>query len=474
MLAGYLLNYNVKDDISYLANQFSYDIPFYEVISKAKEIDEKVIADLCVRKAKFIFESKERLSNELEREDCVNLFNDIEMPLSFVLADMEFTGVNVDKKTLIDMGEEIQIKLELLEKDIFNLAGVSFNISSPKQLGEVLFTKLNIPYRGNIKKGISTSKEILDKLRDKHPIINKILDYRMLSKIKGTYITGMIDYILPDNKIHTIFNQTLTRTGRLSSSDPNLQNIPIRYDYGRLIRKSFLPSKGNEIMSSDYSQIELRIFAHISGVENLINAFKNGMDIHTKTAMDIFKVDESSVNSDMRRRAKAVNFGIIYGISSFGLSEDLDIDFGEAKTFIQKYFDTFPGVKLYMDTMIKDAYATGYVKTIMNRKRVIEELNNKNYMIRQQGERMALNTPIQGSSADIIKKAMIDIYKEFNRLNLKSKMILQVHDELIFDVIPEEHDIVLKTVTDLMENCYELNVPLKVETNFGKNWYQAK
>lgn len=474
MLAGYLLNYNVKDDISYLANQFSYDIPFYEVISKAKEIDEMAIADLCVRKAKFIFESKDRLSSELEREDCVNLFNDIEMPLSFVLADMEFTGVNVDKKTLIDMGEEIQIKLELLEKDIFNLAGVSFNISSPKQLGEILFTKLNIPYKGNIKKGISTSKEVLDKLRDKHPIINKILDYRMLSKIKGTYITGMIDYILPDNKIHTIFNQTLTRTGRLSSSDPNLQNIPIRYDYGRLIRKSFLPSLGNEIMSSDYSQIELRIFAHISGVENLINAFKNGMDIHTKTAMDIFKVDESSVNSDMRRRAKAVNFGIIYGISSFGLSEDLDIDFSEAKTFIQKYFDTFPGVKLYMDTMIKDAYATGYVKTIMNRKRVIDELNNKNYMIRQQGERMALNTPIQGSSADIIKKAMIDIYREFNRLNLKSKMILQVHDELIFDVVPEERDIVLKTVTDLMENCYELNVPLKVETNFGKNWYQAK
>jgi DNA polymerase-1 len=279
---------------------------------------------------------------------------------------------------------------------------------------------------------------------------------------------------LPDNKIHTIYNQTLTRTGRLSSSDPNLQNIPIRYDYGRLIRKAFVAGKSCEILSSDYSQIELRIFAHMSGVENLINAFKQGMDIHTKTAMDIFKVSKDEVNSEMRRKAKAVNFGILYGISSFGLSEDLDIDMREAKIFIEKYFDTFPGVKVYMDSMIKDAYATGYVKTIMNRKRVIDELNNKNYMIRQQGERMALNTPIQGSSADIIKKAMIDIYNEFNRLNLKSKMIIQVHDELIFDVANDEHDTVLKVVTDLMEHCYELDVPLKVETNFGKNWYQAK
>jgi DNA polymerase-1 len=470
MLASYLLNYNIKDDVAYLANELSYDIPFYEVISKAKELDEKVVADLCVRKAKFIYETKDKFTSEIEREDCNYLFNDIEMPLAFVLADMEYTGINVDKKTLIDMGEEINIKIELLEKDIYNLAGMSFNISSPKQLADVLFTRLKLPHGKNI----STNKDILDKLKDKHPIVNKILEYRMLSKIKGTYITGMMDYILSDNKIHTIYNQTLTRTGRLSSSDPNLQNIPIRYDYGRLIRKAFIASKSHELLSSDYSQIELRIFAHISGVENLINAFKQGMDIHTKTAMDIFKVSRDEVSSDMRRRAKAVNFGIIYGISSFGLSEDLDINVGEAKKFIQSYFDTFPGVKMYMDSMVKDAYATGYVKTIMNRKRVIEELNNKNYMIRQQGERMALNTPIQGSSADIIKKAMIDIYNEFKNRGLKSKMLLQVHDELIFDVINGEHDAVLKIVTDLMENCYKLNVPLKVETNFGRNWYQAK
>lgn len=473
MLAAYLLNYNIKDDIAYLSNQLGYDIPFYEIISKSKDLDEKIVADMCVRKAKFIYETREKFISELKKEECITLFEEIEFPLAFVLADMEYTGVNVDRKTMIDMGEEINIKLEFLEKDIFNLAGVSFNIASPKQLGEVLFNRLKLPYRGP-KKGLSTSRAVLEKLRDEHPIINKILEYRMLSKIKSTYITGMIDFVLLDNKIHTIYNQTLTRTGRLSSSDPNLQNIPIRYDYGRLIRKAFVPSKGHEIMASDYSQIELRVFAHMSGVESLVDAFNQGMDIHTKTAMDIFKVSMAEVNSEMRRKAKAVNFGILYGISSFGLSDDLDIDVKEAKIFIDKYFETYPGVKVYMDGMIKEAYADGYVKTIMNRKRVIEELNNKNYMIRQQGERMALNTPIQGSSADIIKKAMIDIYREFNKRNLKSKMIIQVHDELIFDVAREEKDIVLKIVTELMENCYKLRVPLKVETSFGRNWYQTK
>jgi DNA polymerase-1 len=475
MLAGYLLNYNIKDDIAYLSNQLGYDIPFYEAISKAKELDENLVADLCIKKAKFIYETYERFNNELIKEECLDLFNNIEMPLSNVLSDMEYRGINVDKKVLDNMGEEIKIKLELLTKDIYNYAGVEFNIMSPKQLGDILFKKMGLPYRGSGKKeSFSTGKEILDRIKDSHPIIDKIMEYKMLSKIYGNYITGMSDYIMSDGKIHTIFNQTLTRTGRLSSMEPNLQNIPIRYEYGRLIRKAFLPTKNHLLMSSDYSQIELRIFAHMSKEKDMIDAFKKGLDIHTKTAMDIFKVEKSEVNSEMRRQAKAVNFGILYGISGFGLSEGLDIDVREAKEFINKYLEAFPGIKLYMDEVIKDAHKNGFVRTIMNRKRTIDELSNKNYIIKQQGERMALNTPIQGSSADIIKKAMIDIYDEFNKQKLNSKMLIQVHDELIFEVHKDEKDKVHKLVEDIMENCYKLDVPLKVDINFGDNWYQAK
>ncbi len=474
MLAAYLLNYNIKDDIAYLGNQFTYDIPFYEVISKTKELDEKLVADLCVKKARFIYETYSQFKEKLETDDSINLFNDIEMPLSFVLADMEYTGIRVDKKILSNMGEEINIKLEVLTKTIYNHAGCEFNIMSPKQLGEVLFVKMGLPYKGNPKKGYSTNKDILLKIHDKHPIINNVLEYRMLAKIYSNYIEGLINCISNDGKVHTIFNQTLTRTGRLSSVEPNLQNIPIRYEYGRLVRKAFLPSMGCQLMASDYSQIELRIFAHMSKVDNLVDAFKKGLDIHTKTAMDVFSVSEDEVNSEMRRQAKAVNFGILYGISSFGLSEDLAINVREAKEFIDKYLNTFPGIKNYMDEVIKKAHQDGFVRTIMNRKRVIDELKNKNYMIRQQGERMALNTPIQGSSADIIKKAMIDIYNKFNKLNLKSKMIIQVHDELIFDVVKSEKEKVLSIVEDIMVNCYKLDVPLKVEIDFGDNWYQTK
>jgi DNA polymerase-1 len=474
MLASYLLNYNIRDDIAYLANQLGYEIPFYEVISKAKELDEKVVANLCGLKAQFIYETKTKFEDEMKHEECYDLFDQIEMPLAMVLSDMEWTGIRVDRKILEDMGEEVQIKMVMLTKDIHNYAGMTFNLMSPKQLSEVLFQKMKLPYKGNPKKGYSTSKDILIKMKDTHPIINKILEYRMLAKIYSNYIEGLTNCIMSDGRVHTIFNQTLTRTGRLSSMEPNLQNIPIRYEYGRLVRKAFLPDEGCQLLSSDYSQIELRIFAHMSKADNLVNAFKEGLDIHTKTAMDIFKVTKDEVNSEMRRQAKAVNFGILYGISSFGLSEDLDIDVREAKEFIDKYLKTFPGVKQYMDELIKEAHQNGYVKTIMNRKRIIDELNNKNYIIRQQGERMALNTPIQGSSADIIKKAMIDIYYKFNELKLESKMIIQVHDELIFNVVKKEKDLVLKTITDIMENCYKLDIPLKVETNFGDNWYQTK
>ncbi|NLD78797.1 MAG: DNA polymerase I [Mollicutes bacterium] len=473
-LAAYLLNYNIKDDIAYLANQLGYNIPFYEDILNKGDIDQKLLEKSCVLKAKFIYESKQRFEEEMQQEECYSLFKEIEMPLSVVLADMEKTGIKVDKNFLLDMQEEIAIKIELLEKDIYNLAGEVFNISSPKQLGEILFNKLKIISKGKGSKALSTSRDVLKKNIDNHPIIQMLLEHRMLSKIKGTYVIGMIDYILDDGKIHTIFNQTLTRTGRLSSSDPNLQNIPIRYEYGKLIRKAFLPSVGNLLMSSDYSQIELRVFAHMSQDSNLIKAYQDNEDIHAQTAMKIFDIKENEVTSTMRRKAKAVNFGILYGISSFGLSEDLDIDFNEAKKFINKYFETFPGVKKYMDQLIKDAYADGYVKTLFNRKRIIDELTNKNYLIRQQGERIALNTPIQGTSADIIKKAMIEIYNELKSKKMKSKMLLQVHDELVFDCVPEEEKQLKKLVEEIMENTYQLDVPLQAVTAIGKNWYHAK
>lgn len=474
MVAAYILNYNVKDDIAYLANSLGHDIPFYEMISKAKTLDNEVVAKNAVLKCKFIYETVDKLMDDLKEEEQYQLFIDLEMPLIYVLSDMEYEGIYVDRNVLENMNEEITIKLELIANEIYNHAGQQFNIMSPKQLADILFEKLKIPYPGRVKGDYSTSKDILFKIKEKHPIIDKISEYRALSKIQGTYIVGLMDYILEDGKIHTIFNQTLTRTGRLSSIEPNLQNIPIRYDYGRLIRKAFIASIDHVLLSTDYSQIDLRVFAHMSKEENLVSAFREGLDIHTKTAMDIFKVSKSEVNSEMRRKAKAVNFGILYGISSFGLSENLDIDVAEAGAFIKTYLETFPGIKQYMDEVIKEAKEKGYVKTLMGHKRVIEELNNKNYMIRSQGERMALNTPIQGSSSDIIKKAMIDIYDKFKELKLKSKLIIQVHDELIFDVEKEELDTVLKTVEEVMEHCVTLEVPLKVESNYGENWYVAK
>ena len=320
----------------------------------------------------------------------------------------------------------------------------------------------------------SDLKDILDKVASFHPIINKIEEYRLVFKLYRNYAIGLLQEIKSDGRIHTIFNQTLTRTGRLSSSNPNLQNIPVRIEEGKIIRKAFIPDENSILLSSDYSQIELRIFAHMANATNLIDAFVSGKDIHKKTASDIFGVDIDHVTPQMRYNAKAVNFGILYGISSFGLSEDLNIDVKSAKKFIDDYLNTYPGIKDYMDNVIKEAHRLGYVKTIMNRKRVIEELNNKNYMIRSMGERMALNTPVQGSSADILKKAMIEIFDKFNSLGLKSKMLIQVHDELVFNVLEKERETVEKIVTDIMENTYKLSVPLKVEINEGKNWYDAK
>lgn len=473
-IAAYLLNYNVKDDIAYLANQFGYDIPFFEIITKSKKVDEDTLKNLVIEKAKFIYDTKKELEEEMEKEDCVYLFKEIEMPLSIVLGDMEYQGIRVDKKVLGDMNTELDERIKEISEKIYELAGEKFNISSPKQLGEILFVKLQVGKGKKTRSGYSTDKAILEKYSDRHPIIPLVLEHRMLTKLQSTYIIGLEGNILEDGKIHTIYTQTLTRTGRLSSIEPNLQNIPVRTTYGKLIRKAFIPEENCILLSSDYSQIELRVFAHFSKVTNWIEAFKNDMDIHTRTAMDIFGVEEKDVTSLMRRQAKAVNFGILYGISSFGLSEDLKISVKEAKAFIDKYFETYSGTKVYMDSVVKEAYEKGYVSTIMNRKRRIDELNNTNYMIRQQGERMALNTPIQGSSADILKKAMIDIYKEFKEKNIRSKMILQVHDELIFNVLKEEEKIVSEIVDRCMDNAYKLDVPLKVDIETGINWYDAK
>ena len=479
MIAGYLLNMNIKDDISYLMRNNRIDVMFYEeefgTVAKLHEPEEELLISEACKKAKFIYDTKEEYMNKLDQEEEMYLFKEIEMPLVEVLADMEYTGINVSREYLESMGTEIKEKMEVIEKEIYELSGEEFNIMSPKQLGEILFVKMGLPYPKKIKdNSYSTSKDILDKVAPYSPIIDKILDYRTLAKLYNNYVEGLINEIKEDGKIHTIFNQTLTRTGRLSSSEPNLQNIPARLEYGKLIRKAFYPEKNSIILSSDYSQIELRVFAAMSNAENLIEAFKEGNDIHAKTASDIFGVDLDKVTKDQRRQAKAVNFGILYGISSFGLSEDLNIDVYKAKNFIDNYLKTYPRISEYMKETIENAHKVGYVKTLMNRKRVIEELNNKNYMIRSSGERMALNTPIQGTSADILKKAMVEIYKEFNKLDLKSKMLIQVHDELVFNVVKDEEEKVEKIVKEIMENTYKLSVPLVVDINKGIDWYDAK
>ena len=470
MISAYLLNYETKDDICYLANKLNIYIPSYD---KKEVVTTEEAIRRAILKAKFIYNTKDKLYEDMKREDNIYLFESIEMPLAKVLAKMETTGIRVDKKVLEEMGTEIKIKLEILTRDIYNYAGEEFNINSPKQLGEILFDKLKLPGAKKNKNGYATDIDVLKKLTE-YPIINKILEYRALAKLYSTYIDGIISTIREDGKIHTIYTQTLTRTGRLSSIEPNLQNIPMRSEYGRLIRKAFIPEDNSVILSSDYSQIELRVFAHLSGVNDLINAFKEGVDIHTKTAMDIFKVPMEGVTKNMRRQAKAVNFGILYGISSYGLAEDIGIPVKEAKEFINKYFETYPGVKDYMDKEIDEAKRNGYVKTIMNRKRVIEELKSSNYMVRSMGERMALNTPVQGSASDILKKAMVEISDIFEKENIKSKMLLQVHDELIFNVYNDEIDKVKDIVYNTMTKVFELKVPLDVDIELGNNWYEAK
>ena len=469
MIAAYLLNINTKDDIAYLMNNNGCEVTFYSQSLK-NGFDKKDI----VLKSRYIYDIKDEYLEMLEKEEMLDLFNTIEMPLTLVLANMEYDGIRVDASILNDMDGELSLRIADIEKEIYELAGEKFNISSPKQLGVILFEKLELPGAKKSKRnGYKTDVNILNKLVDIHPIINKILEYRRLTKIKSTYIEVLGNYIREDGKIHTIFKQNLTRTGRLSSVEPNLQNIPTRDEEGRMIRKAFLPCN-DVFLSADYSQMELRVLAHVSESPELQQAFINDEDIHTRVAADIYGVTMDEVSKDMRKTAKAVIFGIVYGISGFGLGENLEISANEAKKFINKYYELYPGVKNYMDNIVQEAYKNGYVKTLFNRKRVIEELQNSNFMVRQSGERIALNTPIQGTSADIMKIAMIKIYNEMKEKNLKSKMLLQVHDELIFDVINEEKIILEELVRRNMENCVKISVPFKVSHDYGTDWYETK
>lgn len=471
MIAAYLVNYNVSDDIAKLALELGYDIPSP---NKNEDISIEDKAKIGISKAKFIYETKDLFDKKMQEEGVFDLYNNIELPLSFVLGRMEYTGIKCDSSVLDKMGLDIRSKVSEIQNSIYDLAGNVFNISSPKQLGEVLFDKLGLPHGKKGKSGnYSTDEATLSKLID-YPIIQLILEYRMLTKLENTYIEGLKSNIMADGRIHTIYTQTITATGRLSSIAPNLQNIPVRNEYGRLIRKSFVSDKDSVILSSDYSQIELRMFAHLASIDSMRDAFINNFDIHTHTASLIYHVPMNKVTKNMRRSAKAVNFGIIYGISSYGLAKDLNISVKEAKDFINNYFETYPGIRDYMAKIVLEAHEVGYVKTIMGRKRVINELKNKNYNIRSMGERMALNTPIQGSSADILKKAMIEIDREFAKRGLKSRMLLQIHDELVFNVLVDEEKIVKKIVKNIMENTYKISVPIVADINVGADLYEAK
>ncbi|MBR4178353.1 MAG: DNA polymerase I [Bacilli bacterium] len=474
LIAAYLLGFNVKDDISYLSTSFGTEIPYYEtIINPKKGLSEEETKNAIILKAKFLYDTYNDFNEKLKREELYDLYYNIEHPLIVVLADMEMTGIKVDSSVIDDLKKNIKVRIEDLEKKIYELAGEEFNIASPKQLGDILYNKLKLP-KGRGKNATSTAHDVLIKYVHSHPIINEILEYRNLSKLYTTYLDTFNDYIHKDGKIHTIYKQTGTRTGRLSSVEPNLQNIPVRSEEGKLIRKAFVASDNSYLLSSDYSQIELRILAHISNSESLRQAFINGEDIHTHVASDIFNKDDSKVTPNERRTAKAVIFGIVYGISGYGLGENLDITPTEAKKYIDKYLELYPEVNDYMKNIIDKTRELGYVRTLFNRKREIEEIKNTNYLIRSMGDRMALNTPIQGTAADILKLAMVKLYDLLKEKGYKTKMLLQVHDELIFDVPENELDEIKKIVKETMENIYKLSVPLKVSIEYGKDWYEAK
>ena len=415
------------------------------------------------------------MEENLKESNMDGLLYHVEMPLVEVLADMEYEGVKVDKEKLNELGSQFKEIIKKLESEIYKISGEEFNINSPKQLGVILFEKLGLPVIKKTKTSYSTNAEVLDKLKDQSPIIDKIIEYRQIVKLNSTYVEGLLSIINPiDGRIHSSFNQTITTTGRISSTEPNLQNIPVKLEMGRNIRKVFISDKECKLVDADYSQVELRVLAHMSQDETMIDAFKHNEDIHTKTASQVFNVSMDEVTSKQRSDAKAVNFGIVYGKSDFGLSEDLNIPVKQAKEYIENYFNKYNKIKEFMDNIIEDASSNGYVTTILNRRRYIPEIKSSNFMLRNAGKRAAMNAPIQGSAADIIKIAMINVYKKLEENNLKSKLILQVHDELIVEAVDSEIDIVKKIVKDEMENAVCLDVNLDVDLNIGDSWYDTK
>ncbi|MDF2800490.1 MAG: polA [Anaerocolumna sp.] len=482
LIAAYLLNplsdsYEY-DDIGrdYLKEVYpSYQEQFGKLsFTKAMEEKDKEFLNYCCNLSYVAFKSAPVLEEALKAAEMYALFDDIEMPLVYALYDMEVRGIRVNKEALKEYGDKLAVSIKSLEQEIYGYVGEEFNINSPKQLGVILFDKLHLPFGKKTKTGYSTSADILEKLKTEHPAVALILEYRQVTKLKSTYADGLAGYIGSDERIHGKFHQTIAATGRISSTEPNLQNIPIRMELGREIRKVFIPEKDYIFLDADYSQIELRVLAHMSGDERLINAYKEDQDIHKITASQVFHTPMEEVTSLQRRNAKAVNFGIVYGISSFGLGQDLNITRKEAETYINKYFETYPNVKHFLDELVEIGKREGYVITLYNRKRPIPELSSSNFMSRSFGERVAMNSPIQGTAADIIKIAMIRVNDKLKALKLKSRLILQIHDELLIETHKDEVDLVRKILKEEMQNAATLSVPLDVDVNSGENWYEAK
>ena len=483
-IAGYILNSNInKYTIEYLANEYiNFDIAEYLSNTEKTEAEQITLFDNTEEPkedktyiyAYTIYKLYNVLTQKMKEAGSIDLFNKIEMPLTEVLASMQYEGIYIDKQELLDFGKELQEKIDILTQEIYELTGEEFNINSTKQLGEILFEKLKLTAKKKTKTGYSTDVDVLEKIKYEHPVIEKILEYRQLQKLNSTYVEGLIPYIDETGRIHSKFHQTVTTTGRISSTDPNLQNIPTRMELGRKLRKVFKPEQGCIFVDADYSQIELRVLAHISEDKNMIEAFCNNEDIHAQAASKVFNIPLEEVTKEERTKAKAVNFGIVYGISEFGLGEQLGVPRKKAKEYIEQYLDKYNGIKEFMTNIVEETKEKGYVETLYHRRRYVPELKSNNYMVRQFGGRVAMNTPIQGTAADIMKIAMINVYNKLKENNLKSKLIVQVHDEILVETLESEKEQVKQIVKEEMENVIKLKVPLLAEVEEGYNWYEAK